>query len=260
MASPDPSKAATSRVRTGRSGFSRAAALRPRLVSGRTPTGACLFLRRHLILAAVGTAVGLCGAAPAAAAQKCTAPHSVTLLRTADLRVYRTPHGDVLGCHRRATRRVVLAYRENDDIHETVIRPRVRHRGNRVALVVYWDDGASYGVTVKIADLRHAHVVEYTAEPEDSPVDTFVGVSDLELLGNGAFAWITTGAEHYGRPGRTCSDEDTGDTCQVHAVTSTGKRLLLDTAPDIRLFSLRATPSGIEWQHGSERRSAVLRG
>jgi hypothetical protein len=180
-----------------------------------------------------------------AAAARCGPSSARTLAAGASARVYAS-HGKVYGCSIHGHASYVLG-----STNVCTVSARVGAVAVTAELAAYGlercgvDTGSSLLIVRRLTD---GHQIRSASATKASLPEAFQIVSAVALRSNGAVAWI--GTIHSVVGGRT--------SVEVHMITSSGTRSMVDSGSSIEPTSLRLHGSRLTWRHGKATRSATL--
>lgn len=183
---------------------------------------------------------------------RCAPPHSETVVRDRDVRVYsfagKAPgHEGTYACLLHGGSTVALAkprrYRPDSIGHLVLAGTIVAYTDSTHGV----DTGSTDIVVVNVAARRTLFTIPGVGGFIDACVISFRDVTDLVVTDRGSVAWIV-------RKGVNCRTA----TFEVHSAHASGAQSLLEEGPAIVPGSLRVSVQTASWESGGQRRSASL--
>jgi hypothetical protein len=197
-------------------------------------------------------AMGTGAAAGRGQRARCTPPHSKTVARDRDVRVYslagKAPgQGGTYACQLRSGSTIALAkprrYRPDSIGHVVLAGTIVAYTDSAHGV----DAGSTDIVVVNVAARRRLFTVPGVGGFVDACVISFRDVTDLVVTDRGPVAWIV-------RKGADCRTA----TFEVRSARTSGVQVLLEEGPAIAPGSLRVSGQTASWESGGRLRSASL--
>lgn len=209
-------------------------------------------IRRQVLLVAALIAGAMLSPGPllasaSGAAQRCERKPGETLLRTSQVRVFRSDsvtRPAYYGCRVSRTRATRLG-----DARVASLDP-IRVKGNLIAYQLRSVRKEAISFTLTVKSLATGRTVTRWAEDSAEPGGRYFGVTDVALTRSGAVGWMVT---------RQISEIDRRTLSEVRKTDADGRAIVLDAGPGVDPESLAATASTLYWTNDGRDSSAPLR-